>query len=309
MEKPFKTIAEQVEILESRGLATDALTSQILEREGYYQVVNGYKDPFLDPAATEAAGEDRYRPGTSFADLYRLFSFDRDLRDALMESFAKAEATLKAVCAHRFTEAHQDEVNPYLSEQNYSEAAQADGSARNLIAELEKAIGLRHGETRWRRKSYLVHYVQDHDGEIPLWVLTNYLTLGQTFKIFDLQPEGMRNRIAATYSRLYAETHEEPVRVQPHRLRLTYDHVKDFRNICAHDERLYCSKVSPSRDVGIVRTVTEMGLVLTRQDYARLGESLRSLLRGVTRDLPAVSDALLASMEVEDIDALFPVAP
>ena len=44
LHKPFKTIDEQIEILNRRGLLTDDSTHLILEREGYYPVVNGYKD-------------------------------------------------------------------------------------------------------------------------------------------------------------------------------------------------------------------------------------------------------------------------
>lgn len=56
MQKPFKTIDEQVGILSSRGLATDERTAGVLEREGYYCVVNGYKGPFIDHEATSRAG-------------------------------------------------------------------------------------------------------------------------------------------------------------------------------------------------------------------------------------------------------------
>lgn len=48
MDKPFKSVAEQIAILESRGLECDNDTRLVLEREGYYPVVNGYKDLFLD---------------------------------------------------------------------------------------------------------------------------------------------------------------------------------------------------------------------------------------------------------------------
>ena len=41
MDKPFKTVEEQVALLESRGMATDSNTPDILLREGYYSVVNG----------------------------------------------------------------------------------------------------------------------------------------------------------------------------------------------------------------------------------------------------------------------------
>ena len=80
MDKPFKTIKEQVELLEARGVATDDDTPEVLLREGYYSVVNGYKALFIDKEKTESAKDDRYLPGTSFADIYALFMFDRELR-------------------------------------------------------------------------------------------------------------------------------------------------------------------------------------------------------------------------------------
>lgn len=80
MDKPFKTIEEQVELLEARGVTTDDDTPEVLLREGYYSVVNGYKAPFIDKEKTESAKDDRYLPGTSFADIYALFMFDRELR-------------------------------------------------------------------------------------------------------------------------------------------------------------------------------------------------------------------------------------
>ena len=41
LNKPFKTINEQIEILNKRGVSTDNHTARILLREGYYAVVNG----------------------------------------------------------------------------------------------------------------------------------------------------------------------------------------------------------------------------------------------------------------------------
>lgn len=48
MEKPFLTIEQQVELLRKRGMRVDGGTAPILMREGYYSVVNGYKEPFID---------------------------------------------------------------------------------------------------------------------------------------------------------------------------------------------------------------------------------------------------------------------
>lgn len=100
MDKPFKTIEEQVELLEARGVATDDDTPEVLLREGYYSVVNGYKAPFIDKEKTESAKDDRYLPGTSFADIYALFMFDRELRMLFFKYFAIAEEALKTASAY-----------------------------------------------------------------------------------------------------------------------------------------------------------------------------------------------------------------
>lgn len=51
MYRPFMAVESQVQQLNRRGLQTDMRTPWILEREGYYSVVNGYKDPFFDKEA------------------------------------------------------------------------------------------------------------------------------------------------------------------------------------------------------------------------------------------------------------------
>lgn len=47
--KPFHTLDEQVEKLKSRKLIVDDVdfAKSILSKENYYNVVNGYKKPFL----------------------------------------------------------------------------------------------------------------------------------------------------------------------------------------------------------------------------------------------------------------------
>lgn len=48
MAKEFKTFAQLIELLESRGVTTDATTVDYLRRESYYAVINGYIGSFLD---------------------------------------------------------------------------------------------------------------------------------------------------------------------------------------------------------------------------------------------------------------------
>ena len=56
--KEFKTIAEQIAILESRGMSVGEDAPIVLLRENYYSVINGYKDPFLDKEAMQSSADD-----------------------------------------------------------------------------------------------------------------------------------------------------------------------------------------------------------------------------------------------------------
>lgn len=103
MHKPFMSVADQVKLLESRNLATNSRTGWVLEREGYYSIVNGYKSPFLDDLKSRETGDDRYRENVSFDNIYALFVFDRNLRFLFFRMTTLAEAILKTVCSHEFT--------------------------------------------------------------------------------------------------------------------------------------------------------------------------------------------------------------
>lgn len=70
LDKPFITLDAQLALLESRGLIIDDGAREHLAREGYYQVINGYKDPFL-------ISDDLFEPGTKYSHIASVFEFDR----------------------------------------------------------------------------------------------------------------------------------------------------------------------------------------------------------------------------------------
>lgn len=78
--KEFRAIAEQIVILESRGMMVGKEAATVLLRENYYSIINGYKHPFLDKGAMQSSADDVYLGGTRFEWLYSLFEFDRELR-------------------------------------------------------------------------------------------------------------------------------------------------------------------------------------------------------------------------------------
>ena len=94
-------------------------------------------------------------------------------------------------------------------------------------------------------KPYLDHYINKHEN-VPLWVIMNNLDLGQAFRFYDYLPESIRFPIARRFQALYAETHFVPKRITHKDLKNAFDHIKDFRNRCAHDEQLHCARIDKS---------------------------------------------------------------
>ena len=90
MIKPPTTYTRQMVILRSRGCAIEdeVFAESALSRINYYRL-SAYFLPFK-------AGDDSYLPGTSFNNIYRLYEFDRKMRNTLARAIEAAEVNLRA---------------------------------------------------------------------------------------------------------------------------------------------------------------------------------------------------------------------
>lgn len=300
MDKPFKTYDELIELMGSRGMATDKTTRFILEREGYYAVVNGYKDPFL-----ESRNPDRFKDGTHFDELYTLFVMDRHLRNLLFRFITLAEATLKSVCTYRFCEVHPTDNEAYLDPAAYRTDGKFPALVRSYISDLTTLLGRNEARRPRYMRPYLEHYLKAHDN-VPLWVLMNQLSLTQAFKFYSFQPESSRFHISKRFQALHDETHLSKQRITHEKLRRAYDHIKDFRNICAHDERLYCARVDKSLSTRFRNVMTDMQMVLTASQYQKLTSDVtRQLIEVGTRVHTIQREDILLSMGYSSMGELY----
>ena len=256
MDKPFKTYGQLTDIMRKRGLDPGEHVQTILEREGYYPVVNGYKDLFIESG-------DRYKTGTTLDEVYALFVMDRRLRAVLFRHITLAEGVLKSVCCYEFCSRHQEDNEAYLDPASY----RTDRRYRNMVVKFINDVNVMLGRDLKRppafTKDYLDPYKNAHDN-VPLWVTMNSLSLGQAFKFYTFLDESTRFAIAQRFQEMHREAREDRARRITHEsLRRSYDHIKDFRNICAHDERLFCAKVDKSKSTNFRRLMADMYAVLT----------------------------------------------
>jgi abortive infection bacteriophage resistance protein len=172
-EKIFQTYRSQIRILRQRGLRVHngGRAIKILEQENYYNLINGYKVPFLDPGQSD----ERFKAGADFNEIYALFLFDRAIRATFLKAILRIENHVKSVLAYEFSSKYKHDR--YLRLTNFS--IQTDNPKRlqrisQLIADVMGDIAFRVE----KKHPAIEHYVQVH-GYVPLWVLVNVLTLGR----------------------------------------------------------------------------------------------------------------------------------
>ena len=144
---------------------------RILESENYYNVINGYKELFLASPATPTSDE-VYNPGTTFDEVYSLYTVDRELRNIYLKYLLKLENTFKTVIAHEFSKKYGHDN--YLKIDNFDTSnAQKITSAIKLIGDIQQETARQMN----KHHQVVTHYMTEH-GYIPLWVLVNVLTFG-----------------------------------------------------------------------------------------------------------------------------------
>lgn len=75
MEKEFKTIDEQIELLQSRNLHIENknIARKILLNNNYYYLINGYKDIFLN----KNSKEEKFANETTLEEIYSLYELEK----------------------------------------------------------------------------------------------------------------------------------------------------------------------------------------------------------------------------------------
>ncbi|TCK98169.1 abortive infection bacteriophage resistance protein [Natranaerovirga hydrolytica] len=227
LSKEFKTYNEQLEILRDRGLIINDVSrvTRILEKENYYNIINGYKDLYLNPAASE----EQYKTGVNFLEIYSLYEFDRNIRHIFLKQILKIENNLKSAISYDFSQ--QYDSDNYLTLSNFEL-----GSDKKLEAVSQLIASIQNDIARNICKNLSIKHYMEIYGYIPFWVLVNILTFGTISKFYGLMKLSDRQKVASRYN------------ISEKSLRSYIKLIALFRNICAHEERFYNFKAS-SRDI------------------------------------------------------------
>lgn len=236
--KDFLTFDEQIELLKTRGLIieNEEEVKKILKTENYYNVINGYKDLFID----KESETEKFIEGVTFEEIYSLFCIDRQIRNILFQNILKVENTLKSLIAYEFSKEYGKDN--YLKFNNF-DTLREDLSVphkvkekrakfiHSLIAKIQSDIA-----ASIYKKDYINHYVIQY-GFVPMWVLVNAINLGRLSDFYSLMKQNERIKVSSHWN------------IREDELSQYIKTLAYFRNLCAHDERIYDARTGRNRNI------------------------------------------------------------
>lgn len=211
-DKEFKTIDEQIKLLESRGLAIPdkAQAHEFLLRNNYYRV-SGY--------SLTLRSHDVFKSHSTFQNVIDIYSFDQEFRHILLRYIENIEVSVKAVYSYEFTKRYG--ATAYLNPSLFSDAAKH----QEIIdkAERQKASRLQH-------EAYLKHFVEDLKQDIPLWAYVDLFTISDISFMFSISDSDVQNDVATALGLV-----KQGAKI----LKSFLHSMTIIRNLCAHGSRLY----------------------------------------------------------------------
>ncbi len=191
-EKVFKTYHQQLDILSSRGMKLSSSSErrkakQIIQREGYYKLINGYKELFI----LKETSDDQYIPGTTVGEIFALYTFDRELREIFLRYILHVETNIKSLISYRISENYGHDN--FLKYNNFNKSMKdADKQISSVLADIQRQISSNTSDP------CIKHYLQNYS-YIPMWVLNNILTLGAISKFYSIMKVQDRQSISRVF--------------------------------------------------------------------------------------------------------------
>ena len=220
MEKNFKTIEEQVEILKNKGLIIEdeEYAKSILLRENYF-FLNGYRHLFM-----VSSKERVFIKGSTFRELYSLFLFDRYFRNIIFKNVLVIENSLKSIMSYQLSKKYGYKQKDYLNPKNFTQDHDKKRRVKDLLEKMKRQIRVNtphHNAT--------MHYTNSY-GYIPLWVLVKVLSFGIVCELYSILKKEDKLEIADLFN-------TTPLELENFLVILS-----NYRNLCAHEDIVFENK-------------------------------------------------------------------
>ena len=225
----YTTIDEQIDKLKSQHLqfVDEENAKSRLQKYGYYNIINGYRDPFI----IRQDSTKYYCPGTTFEQIFALFALDHKLRNAVLLSTIDFEEQLKASVAEIIACDFGTTVDEYLNKDNYRDKRVRDPrfSRESILLSMRSLAHKAPFEP--------IKYYKEQHGLIPPWILMKGVFFGTLVNFIRLFKSPQRDKLLVS---LYGK---DRINIPDEELKgLMSDSLflfLEYRNHAAHEGRIY----------------------------------------------------------------------
>lgn len=220
MQKTFKTLDEQIEILKSRGLIVDDYdrAKSILFRENYF-FVNGYRHLLTKPNQPN-----QFVEGATFEELYSIFVFDRKVRNIIFQNILIVENNVKSIISYQMSKKYGYKEKDYLNPKHFVQESFKYSQVNDIINKMKRQIRL-NGKQHRATKHYISNY-----GYIPMWVSVKVLSFGIMSELYSILKQSDKDEIAEIYG------------MNAKDLNIYLALLANYRNLCAHEDIVFNHK-------------------------------------------------------------------
>lgn len=238
--KDFKTIDEQIAILDSRHLKfkSKKKAAELLGRYNYFDLINGFESMLLKQNVPNKEYENVY-----FEDFRDLFFFDMKLKKYTLSKIFDIESRLRTSIAYNFAETYcqtlADTMN-YLNPTYYQAPPASDTNLTNTFNNFDLFRTTQywpngHIKTRAfiddlkREKDYVGQYTNP-----PFWVTIKALPLGSLYYTFVFLDNTVKEKVLKDFGMELGDSvaFEQALFI-----------IKEMRNQCAHLELITRFKI------------------------------------------------------------------
>lgn len=287
-EKPYLTVDEQLDLLETRGLdlGDRAEAMAWLRRVGYYRL-SGYWYPFREsrkPADAPREILDTFVPGTTLTMVTDLYEFDRKLRLLVLDGIERVEVAVRFHVGHvlgrRGAFAHAD---PEAMSDEFAGKSPSPppALARWMGSDHASWLRRRANEERRSKADFVKHFQAKYGPPLPVWVVTEILDFGGLSMLYAGMLQRDRDEVAAALDLFDASGAGNSGALKDWLKNITY-----IRNVCAHHGRLWNVNVTERLSPSKLRPFAELSHISRSDATSRLYPTLAILSLLTTRIHP-----------------------
>ena len=227
--KEFKTLDEQLNIFESKGLTIvdRQRAKDILLKENYF-FLNGYRHIFM-----LSNTEKRFIKNSTFEELYCMFTFDRELRNILFKNLLIIENNIKSIISYTLSIKYGYKEKNYLKASNFTTDHKQQRRVNDVLNKMKRQI-----RVNAQNHTATLHYISNY-GYIPLWVLVKVLSFGLINELYGILKPQDQLEICEIYN----------LNVEDMEIYLSL--LANYRNLCAHEDIVFEHRtqryISPTR--------------------------------------------------------------